>query len=649
MKSSSNLFTYLTILFLSFSTISVNGQCKINGTVTNKVTNEPITSASIFVKGTKIGTTTDVDGKYELTFNCDSVTLIVFYVGFESIEKTVVVSEITTQDFLLKKLDAEYEMITKTILKTPASTRTVEIPAEYSTVTKQVETSPGVYKTVTETVLRKAAGTKVVGTPAEYETVTEFKEVTGTYRDIGESSTKGSTSKKDLYQARQLTAGEIHDFSKWEMWQDISKNQLNEWQKRWNMAFSNRYTVQVMNKNGIPIIDSKVELLNGKKLLWTAKTDNTGKAELWTGVFGKENIDSDKLTILVTHKNLQHKIKKVKQFKEGINFLKIRSDCQSIDVVDVMFVVDATASMSDEILYLKTELEDVINQMQTKTEAKINLGSVFYRDSSDSYLTRKSILSTDIPKTISFINKQHAIGGGDRPEAVDAGLDMAINQMKWSENASARLLFIILDAPPHHNPEVLKNIELLTKKAAEKGIRIIPLTASGIGKSTEYLMRSLALSTNGTYTFLTNHSGIGNNHIAPTTDNYKVELLNDLLVRLFVQYTQTIECKNVEVDSLETFELKPMQVLNTNIVTTDSIPSIVNCFPNPTKGQLTIETNKAFDEVFITDANGKIIQRHLNLEIGNNRINLDDFPSGLYYLRYIKNGKSGTKQIVLVH
>lgn len=489
------------------------------------------------------------------------------------------------------------------------------------------------------------ASGKEIASPPDAPSPSKRSEESGKVKDF---TTKSPTPKK--YRPKQLTAGEIHDFSKWEMWQDISKNQLNQWQKVWNMTFSSRYTVQVMNKKGIPVVDSKVELFDDQTLLWTAKTDNTGKAELWANVFGEQTKDFKKLSIFVTQNNQKHKIKKVKEFKDGINFLKIKSACETHDIVDIAFVVDATGSMGDEINYLKAELEDVILQMQTKTNAKINLGSVFYRDKEDEYLTRKSLFSTEISTTINFINNQSAKDGGDRPEAVDAALDVAINEMNWSEKATARLLFLVLDAPPHELPEVLKKLESVTKKAAEKGIRIIPVTASGIDKSAEYLMRSLALCTNGTYTFLTNHSGIGNSHIEPTTDSYKVELFNDLLVRLFVQYTQTFDCESVEIDSLETFELKPMEVINSNSITSnDSIPIVVNCFPNPTKGQLTIETNKTFDEVFVTDANGKIVQRHLNIEIGNNTINLSQFPSGLYFLRYIKNGQSGTVKIVVIH
>ena len=78
------------------------------------------------------------------------------------------------------------------------------------------------------------------------------------------------------------------------------------------------------------------------------------------------------------------------------------------------------------------------------------------------------------------------------------------------------------------------------------GIRIIPLTASGIGKETEYLMRSLALLTNGTYLFLTDDSGIGGSHIKPTTDSYDVEMMNEMIVRIINQFIDTPNCEDGE-------------------------------------------------------------------------------------------------------
>lgn len=107
-----------------------------------------------------------------------------------------------------------------------------------------------------------------------------------------------------------------------------------------------------------------------------------------------------------------------------------------------------------------------------------------------------------------------------------------MGELQWSSNAKARLLFLVLDAPPHHRPDVLNSLHKSIQAAAAKGIKIIPITASGIDKSTEFLMRFFAISTNGTYVFITNHSGIGNDHMEPTVGEYEVEYLNDLMVRL---------------------------------------------------------------------------------------------------------------------
>ncbi|MFT6962124.1 MAG: hypothetical protein ACJAWV_001851 [Flammeovirgaceae bacterium] len=58
---------------------------------------------------------------------------------------------------------------------------------------------------------------------------------------------------------------------------------------------------------------------------------------------------------------------------------------------------------------------------------------------------------------------------------MDDGLDVAINQLQWSKKADARLLFLVLDAPPHNNKKKIRRIKGLIKEAAKKGIRIIPL------------------------------------------------------------------------------------------------------------------------------------------------------------------------------
>jgi len=115
--------------------------------------------------------------------------------------------------------------------------------------------------------------------------------------------------------------------------------------------------------------------------------------------------------------------------------------------------------MGDEIKYLQEELKDVIsNTLSANNGLNIRLGSVFYRDSTDQYLTRTQPLSADAQKTINFIADQSAQGGGDYPEAVDAALEDALAQ-DWSEDAIARIVFLLLDAPPHKDNGTLQRLK----------------------------------------------------------------------------------------------------------------------------------------------------------------------------------------------
>jgi len=99
-----------------------------------------------------------------------------------------------------------------------------------------------------------------------------------------------------------------------------------------------------------------------------------------------------------------------------------------------------------------------------------------------------------------------------------------------------RLLFLILDAPPHDGQEQISRIHKIVAEAQKKGVRIIPVSASGIDRSTEFFLRFLAVSTNSTYIFITNDSGIGLPHLVPTVGEYTVEYLNNLMVRLITKY-----------------------------------------------------------------------------------------------------------------
>ncbi len=171
------------------------------------------------------------------------------------------------------------------------------------------------------------------------------------------------------------------------------------------------------------------------------------------------------------------------------------------------------------------------------------------------------------------------------------------------------------------------------------GIRIVPVACSGTDKSTEFLLRSMALATNGTYTFLTNHSGVGNNHIEPTTDKYEVELLNNLLQRIIGQFLYAKDCSKEDNQQVQ----QPDTRQPDNILT-------VKLYPNPTNGRFTIESKKNIKEIYIADFSGKILMRLSTAnKKGRWQVDIGNYPSGAYLVKYITtDNKWGAEKVILM-
>jgi len=78
-------FKNLLFVALFFITATVLGQTKITGTVVDE-TNQPLPGASVLVKGTTNGTSTDFNGKFTLQAKSDSGAIVVSFIGYSSKE-----------------------------------------------------------------------------------------------------------------------------------------------------------------------------------------------------------------------------------------------------------------------------------------------------------------------------------------------------------------------------------------------------------------------------------------------------------------------------------------------------------------------------------------------------------------------------------
>ena len=121
--------TFLLFLLLSFS-MSLQAQ-NIEGTVTN-MEGDILPFASILIKDSPKGVTTNNSGKYSLALNPGTYTLVCMYVGYTTVEKTVTLGttnvqadfQMATQNLTLKEVvvkntgeDPAYEIIRQAIKK----------------------------------------------------------------------------------------------------------------------------------------------------------------------------------------------------------------------------------------------------------------------------------------------------------------------------------------------------------------------------------------------------------------------------------------------------------------------------------------------------------------------------------------------------
>jgi hypothetical protein len=199
--------------------------------------------------------------------------------------------------------------------------------------------------------------------------------------------------------------------------------------------------------------------------------------------------------------------------------------------LDVQLVLDTTGSMGDELSYLQSEFDAIAARVRTKfPNVTPRWSLVVYRDKGDEYVTRQFNFTSDTNQFRRSLRAQSAGGGGDTPEAVVQGLSAGLSQSWRSQPNVAKVAFWVADAPAHPGEgRVLANV---IRDAKQKGVHIYPIASSDTDDAAEYQMRSAAQMTGGRYVFLTNDSGVGNDHAEPHIPCYSVTRLDSAIVRM---------------------------------------------------------------------------------------------------------------------
>jgi Mg-chelatase subunit ChlD len=128
---------------------------------------------------------------------------------------------------------------------------------------------------------------------------------------------------------------------------------------------------------------------------------------------------------------------------------------------EILFVVDKTGSMADDIDFVKSNINKIIDCIPKGCR----LGGVAYGDRNyDGVNWYQSYqLTEDYESIRGFINNIRVTGGGDLPESVFDALWKCLDEMQWKDCNAPDIIIVMGDAPPligsatvHSEADVLK-------------------------------------------------------------------------------------------------------------------------------------------------------------------------------------------------
>jgi hypothetical protein len=359
------------------------------------------------------------------------------------------------------------------------------------------------------------------------------------------------------FQSNTLTAGDIDDNLNFTAFQRYLNQQLQQNDVLPTLKIADRITLNIRDAQGRSVSNAKVTVSANKQPLLTTYAATNGRVYLLPTF---EQLNNSPLELQITPP--------ADELGSPNTVLNTTLDLQQLNSqqeltltfpnaiaalpknLDIMLVIDTTGSMGDEMDYLTIELRDIISAVHEQhPQVHIRFGLTVYRDVGDIYVVKEFDFTDSLNQIQQQLSKQYAGGGGDYPEAMEQAMAKAVSA-QWRQGNTAKMLFLIADAPPHDENLVtmMKPIQI----ARQQGIRIYSLAASGVGDTAEFMLRTAAMLTQGRYLFLTDDSGVGSSHAEPTVPCYVVTHLSKLMSRMIISELSGTRIEPEPADILRT-------------------------------------------------------------------------------------------------
>jgi Mg-chelatase subunit ChlD len=310
----------------------------------------------------------------------------------------------------------------------------------------------------------------------------------------------------------------------------------------YELSVAERIVIQVQDENNRPVANAVVSILSEGQEVVSGKTTADGSYQFNPSGYpasgpgyravarsaiqaggqagGDASIDFDR-------------------FGERNLVAKLDAQRAILDTVplDILFVLDTTGSMGEEIHRLRATIELIyLNLTSMSSRPDVRFGMVLYKDIGDEYDTRVVPLTGDLEEFRRALNLVEASGGGDTPENLQAALERALREIEWNPTG-VRLGFVITDAPPHLDYGQEYTYAHASRDARAAGIKLFSVGTGGLPLAGEYVLRQIAQYTGGKYIFLTygesgeSEGGVIGSVSHHTGANYQTGKLEAIIIR----------------------------------------------------------------------------------------------------------------------
>ena len=273
------------------------------------------------------------------------------------------------------------------------------------------------------------------------------------------------------------------------------------------LDISDARSLVVSDPRGRPVPGAQVSVtdLATDRLVWTGTTYGDGTApwypHLRAGLLGEPGVDGSLGYAVQAHHDGVFTTQLVGAWSDTVR-LTLDASATGPTQLDVVFLIDTTGSMGDEIDRIKSTLLSTTARVRgLDRDVDLQYGAVLYRDIGDEYVTRAHPLTGDIQGFDKALQTIRASGGGDGPESLNQGMAVAVDTMAWREDA-AKLVFVVADAPPHMDYQGDVSYGRSALAALHKGIRIHTVAASGLDDHGSLVFRQTAQLSQGKFIFI---------------------------------------------------------------------------------------------------------------------------------------------------